>query len=209
MENGIDNVETVFAEIANETSPFEFRSGATLAPVTLAYETYGRLNEAKSNAVLVFHALTGSQHAAGHNAAVPGVGDLWTSECQAGWWDGFVGPGKALDTNRFHVICANYVGGCYGSTGPSSISPATGKPYGSAFPRITFSDIVDSQIRLLDHLGIGQLYATVGASIGGLLCLSLATRYPDRVRVVIPVGSGLTVTPLQRIHNFEQIKIFF
>ncbi len=205
VEQDIETVETQFVTVADERDPFELKNGATLAPVTLAYETYGDLNETRDNAILVFHALTGSQHAAGHNPSVPGLGELWTAECQTGWWDGFIGPGKALDTSRFHVICANYIGGCYGSTGPSSISPQTGKPYGSSFPRITFSDIVDSQLRLLDELDIPQLYAAVGASIGGQLALSLATRYPDRVRVVIPIAAGLSVTPLQRIHTFEQI----
>ncbi|MEZ5301533.1 MAG: homoserine O-acetyltransferase [Verrucomicrobiales bacterium] len=131
--------------------------------------------------------------------------ERWTEECQTGWWDGFVGPGKALDTDRFFVICANYLGGCYGSTGPSSPDPESGQPYGSRFPHIAFPDIVDSQIRLLDHLGIGRLHAAVGASIGGMLCTSLATRHPDRVRIVIPIASGISVSPLQRVQNFEQI----
>ena len=205
MEYDIGTVETQFAEVAGEQDPLVLASGVSLGQVTLAYETYGELNAARDNAILVFHAFTGSHHAAGHNPSVTGIGDLWTPECQTGWWDGFIGPGKALDTNRFHVICANYLGGCYGSTGPASVSPETGKPYGSAFPRIAFSDIVDSQVRLLDHLGIQTLYGVVGASIGGLFTLSLATRYPDRVRVVIPIATGLAVTPLQRIHNFEQI----
>jgi len=205
MEQDIGTVETQFATVADHRDPFTLKSGTVLAPVTLAYETYGDLNGARDNAILVFHALTGSQHAAGHNPSVTGLGDLWTPECQTGWWDGFIGPGRALDTSRFHVICVNYLGGCYGSTGPSSTSPQTGKPYGSSFPRVSFSDIVDSQLRLLDQLGIRQLYAAVGSSIGGLLALSLATRYPDRVRAVIPIATGLSVTPLQRIHSFEQI----
>jgi homoserine O-acetyltransferase len=181
------------------------RTGGQLNEVTIAYETYGTLSDDRSNAVLVFHALTGSQHAAGFNRAVPAVGSRWTEECQSGWWDGFIGPGKALDTDRLFVISANYLGGCYGSTGPSSLDPATGKPYGSQFPRVTFADIADSQIKLLEHLGIDKLHAVIGASTGGLLTMSLATRYPEMVDIVIPIASGVRVTPLQTLHNFEQI----
>jgi len=201
----VKRVETQFLEIATRRKPLELLSGESIGPVRLAYETYGRLNAARSNAVLVFHALSGSQHAAGYNPSVPGAEDLWIEECHTGWWDGFIGPDGALDTNRFFVICANYLGGCYGSTGPRSPHPETGKPYGGSFPRITLSDIVESQLGLLDHLGIERLHAAIGASLGGILSVLLATRYPERVRNVIPIGAGLTVTPLQRIHNLEQI----
>lgn len=181
------------------------RTGETLGPVTLAYETYGKLNEAGGNAILLFHALTGSQHAAGFNPAVPGVGSLWNEECQAGWWDDFIGPGKAVDTDRFFVVCANYIGGCYGSTGPASINPETEKPYGGDFPRIHFEDIVDSQLVLLDHFGIKKLHAVVGSSLGGCLALNFAVRYPGRVDRVLPVACGLAATTLTRAHNLEQI----
>jgi homoserine O-acetyltransferase len=201
----VGTTETQFFTFASSDDPFVTRSGERFDEVTVAYETYGALNTDRSNAILVFHALTGSQHAAGLNPAVPVVGDRWTEECQSGWWDGFVGPGSALDTDRFFVVCANYLGSCYGSTGPASIEPATGRPYGSRFPRVTFADIVDTQVRLLDHLGIGKLHAVVGASTGGLLTMSLATRYPDLVDIVIPIASGTRVTALQTIHNFEQI----
>jgi len=198
-------VETQFFTFGSAEDPFLLQGGGTLDGVTVAYETYGELDEDRSNAILVFHALTGSQHVAGHNPAVPGVEHRWTEECQRGWWSLFVGPGRAIDTNRFFVICANYLGGCYGSTGPSSIEPATGKPYGSRFPEVCFADIVDVQVRLLEHLGIKQLHAVIGASTGGVLGLSLATRYPDLVDIVIPIASGVRVTALQVIHNFEQI----
>jgi homoserine O-acetyltransferase len=201
----MQEVHTEFFTFGSPADPFRLRSGAHLDQVTVAYETYGRLNDAADNAVLVFHALTGSQHAAGYNGAVPGTGGRWTTECQSGWWDTFVGPGRAIDTDDFFVICANYLGGCYGSTGPVSINPSTGSPYGSAFPQVSLADIVDSQIRLLDHLGVAKLHAAVGGSTGGVLAMSLATRYPDRVDLVVPIASGIRVTPLQTIHNFEQI----
>lgn len=200
------NVKTEFFTFGEDRHDrLVLSSGEEFGPVTLAYETYGSLNEEKNNAILVFHALSGSQHAAGNNAEVPGVGDLWTTECKKGWWDSFIGPGKALDTDKFYVICCNYFGGCYGSTGPRSINPETGAPYGGAFPQITASDVVDTQIRLLDHLGVEQLLATVGASLGGMFALNLSVRYPERVNMVIPIACGMEVTMLQRIHNFEQI----
>jgi homoserine O-acetyltransferase len=184
--------------------PFRMADGRSLEPVTLAYEVYGRLNEEGDNAILLFHALSGSQHAAGFNPEVERVGERWTDEMRVGWWDGFIGSRKALDTDRFAVICVNYLGGCYGSTGPASTNPATGGPYGSGFPRLSLTDIVDSQVRLLDDLGIGRLHAVIGGSVGGLMCLNLATRYPDRVTNVIPIAAGLEVTALQRIHILEQ-----
>ncbi len=184
--------------------PFTLRSGATLPSITNAYEMYGELNEDRSNAILVFHALTGSHHAAGFTQSVEGS-YLWNEECQKGWWDSFIGPGRAFDTSQFAVICINVLGGCYGTTGPSSINPETGKPYGSSFPRVTFCDMVDVQMRVLDHLGIEKLHAVTGGSVGGYMCLSLATRYPDRVDRVIPIASGIEVTSLQHLHNFEQI----
>lgn len=198
-------VATEFFHLATETKPFFLQSGESIGPAVIAYETYGRLNRKRNNAVLVFHALSGSQHAAGVNRAVPGVGERWTDECHVGWWDDFIGPGKGIDTDEFYVVCANYIGGCYGSTGPGSKDPRTGKPYGPRFPQLTIADIVDSQLALLDHLRIEQLHATIGASLGGLMALSLASRHPERVRTVIPFATGATITPLQRIHNFEQI----
>ena len=155
--------------------------------------------------MLVFHALSGSQHAAGVNPSVPGLGDRWTPECQVGWWDAFIGPGKAINTDKFCVLCVNYLGGCYGSTGPSSINPATGQPYGGTFPSLTVSDLVDSQVRLLDHLGVEKVHAVIGGSLGGMMCVTFATRYPQRVDIVVPIAAGLGVTSLQRIHNLEQI----
>lgn len=201
----IGEVETRFFEFNNSEAPLQLRCGAVLERFTLAYEMYGTMNADRSNVVLLFHAMTGSQHAAGINRSVPGLDGRWTEEMHEGWWSAFVGPGKALDTRRFCVVCANYLGGCYGSTGPASIDPTTGRAWGPEFPVLRMSDIVDSQIRLLDHLKVRKLHAVIGASVGGFLSQVLATRYPDRVRIVVPIGSGTETTMLQRILNFEQI----
>ena len=179
--------------------------GRDFGPITLAYESFGTLNEAKNNAILVFHALSGSQHVAGFNPEVPGTGDRWNEECQDGWWEEFVGSGKTVDTDQFFVICVNYFGGCYGTTGPSSINPETGKPYGGDFPHISFGDIVDSQLPLFDELGITTFHAAIGSSLGGMMVMNFAARYPERVQRVIPVATGLQSTTLTRVHNLEQI----
>jgi len=200
----IGKVETQFQTIATPENPFVFRSGASLDHVEIAYESYGTLNADRSNVILLFHALSGSQHAAGYNPAVRGT-SFWTPECENGWWDLFIGKGKALDTDKYFIICANYLGGCYGSTGPSSLNPATGKRYGAAFPNITVNDIVRSQALLLDRLGIGRLLAVVGPSTGGLSCVTFATLFPDRVRLVVPLATGVKTTVLNRIILLEQI----
>lgn len=198
----IGSVETQFFTLPQA---FVLDSGDSFEQLTLAYETYGTLNEKADNAILVFHALTGSQHAAGHNPSVPGVEDLWTQDCYNGWWDNFIGPALAIDTNQYFVICANYLGSCYGSTGPRSLNPKTGKPYGGDFPAITAWDVVHSQLKLLDYLKIDQLHGVIGGSLGGMLSLLLATRCPQRVKYVIPLATGAETTVLQRILNFEQI----
>jgi len=205
MTRSLDKVQTQFFEYNNPKRPLRLRVGPALPRFTLAYEMYGKMNSDKSNVILLYHAMTGSQHAAGLNPRVPGLGGRWTDEMKLGWWDGFIGPGKALDTRRFCVICANYLGGCYGSTGPASIHPTAGRCWGPAFPVLRMSDIVDSQMLLLNGLGVRQLHGVVGASIGGFLCLLTATKYPDRVRIVIPIGSGVETTVYQRILNFEQV----
>lgn len=199
---GIGSVETRFHTLAG---PFRLQGGETLEEVTLAYEQYGEISPRGDNVVLVFHALTGSQHAAGWNEMVPGLTVEWTDECQYGWWDPFIGPGRAIDTDRLAVISVNYLGGCYGSTGPSSLDPSTGEPYGSNFPDLTLTDLVDTQMQLLSELGIECLWGVTGGSVGGLMCLIVATRYPDRVKKVVPIAAGLEVTSLQVIHNFEQM----
>jgi len=133
-----------------------------LGPYRIAYETYGELNGAKSNAILVTHALTGDQYAASNN---PLTG-------KPGWWEIMIGPGKPIDTDRFFVICPNVLGGCMGSTGPASVNPKTGRPYGLDFPVITIGDMVDAQVPLIDHLGIDQLFCAIGGSMGGMQCCS-------------------------------------
>lgn len=200
----VSDVATQFLTIREE-APLRLREGGELPEATLAYETWGTLNEDKSNAILLFHALSGSHHAKGHNPAIPGTGSLWQPEMHDGWWNDFIGPGKALDTNRHFIICANYLGGCYGSTGPGSTDPRTGEPYGSRFPHLTAADQVDFQGRLLDHLGIDKLKAVVGPSVGGLVALSFATLLPERVERVISIASGFKTTVLNRLILFEQI----
>jgi homoserine O-acetyltransferase len=152
-----------------------------IGPVTLVYETYGTLNENRSNAILLCHALSGDAHVAAHPDA----------ESQPpGWWDAAVGPGKAFDTNRYFVICSNVLGGCAGSTGPSSINPATGEPYGLTFPVITMGDMVEVQSRLLDALGIQDLLAVVGGSMGGMQALQWTVSFPARVRCALILASA-------------------
>ena len=205
MQKSIEQTKTQFYHFNNKESPFELKSGGHLSSFTLAYEVYGELSEKKDNAVLLFHALSASQHAAGINENVDDLTVQWDKECQIGWWNEFIGPGKALDTNKYFIICANYLGGCYGSTGPGSENPETGRPYGSDFPRVTITDIVKSQIELINDLGINQLHATVGSSLGGLMAISLAAQYPNMVKNVVALASGIKTSVLQRIHNLEQI----
>jgi homoserine O-acetyltransferase len=164
----------------DESAPLRLACQQTLAPFTVAYQTYGRLNAAKSNAILICHALTGDQHVANTH---PVTG-------KPGWWETLVGPGKPVDTDRFYVICANILGGCMGSTGPASTNPKTGAPYGLDFPVITISDMVDAQARLIDHLGIGQLFAVIGGSMGGMQVLDWAARYKDRVFAAVPIATA-------------------
>ncbi len=205
MAKTVGNVSTQLLEFGSAKEPFVTAGGDVLESVTLAYETYGSLDANRGNAILLFHALSGSQHAAGVNKSVPGLDERWTPEMHTGWWDSFIGPGRALDTNKYFVICANYLGGCYGTTGPASVNPATGRPFGGKFPRVTVHDIVRSQLPLLDKLGISKLHAVIGASLGGMMALDFAVHYPDRVANVIPIATGLRAHGLQQMHNLEQI----
>jgi homoserine O-acetyltransferase len=173
------SIGTVTAQQMHFAAPLALQSGARLADYTLVYETYGTLNAARSNAVLVCHALNASHHVAGLD-----------EQGRPGWWDNLVGPGKPLDTDRFFVIGVNNPGSCFGSTGPMHVNPATGRPYGADFPVVTVEDWVDAQARLLDRLGITQLAAVLGGSLGGMQALSWALRYPARLRHCIAVATA-------------------
>ncbi|MCK5004181.1 MAG: alpha/beta fold hydrolase, partial [Candidatus Aminicenantes bacterium] len=166
----------------------DLESGKKLSPVTLAYEVYGKLNKRKDNAILIFHSLTMDSHAAGQ---FPEGND------QIGWWDEMIGPGKAFDTNLYFIICSNVIGGCGGSTGPSSIDPETGKPYGNNFPIITLSDMVKAQKRLTDHLCIKKLLCVAGGSMGGMLALQWFANYPETTKSVIPIATAWKQSPQQ------------
>jgi homoserine O-acetyltransferase len=162
------------------TAPLRLACQQDLAPFSIAYESYGQLNADKSNAILMCHTLTSDQYVASEH---PITG-------KPGWWDTLVGPGKPIDTNRFYVVCSNILGGCMGSTGPASINPKTGAPYGLDFPIITIGDMVEAQARLMDHLGIGQLFAVIGGSMGGMQVLEWASRFKDRVFAAMPIATA-------------------
>ena len=176
-----DSVGLVTPQTARFEEPLALACGRSLASYELVYETYGTLNASASNAVLICHALSGHHHAAGYHAE---------TDRKPGWWDSCIGPGKPIDTNRFFVVSLNNLGGCNGSTGPSSLNPATGKPYGADFPVLTVEDWVHSQVRLADRLGIGQWAAIVGGSLGGMQALQWTITYPDRVRHCVDIASA-------------------
>ncbi|MCB2102546.1 MAG: homoserine O-acetyltransferase [Rhodobacterales bacterium] len=162
------------------TGPLRLDCGVVLDTFTVAYQTYGTLNDGKTNAILVCHALTGDQFAA----------DPHPTTGKAGWWDLVIGPGLTIDTDRYFVICANILGGCMGTTGPKETNPATGRPWGLDFPVITIGDMVRAQVALLDHLGIDKLFAVVGGSMGGMLVLDFAASHPDRTHVAAPIATA-------------------
>lgn len=162
-------------------------SGEKFGPVTIAYETYGVLNKDKTNAILLLHALSGDAHAAG-------IGE---GQENCGWWDALIGAGKALDTDKYFIICSNVLGGCKGSSGPSSINPKTGKPYALDFPLISITDMVNAQRQLIDYLGIERLLSAVGGSMGGMQVLAWLVKYPGRVRSVIPIATAAKHSPQQ------------
>lgn len=168
-----------YLQTAVFNGPFPLELGGELEGVTVAYETYGKLNARKDNAILICHALSGDSHVAKHN-----------DQDEPGWWELLIGPGRPVDTNRYFVICSNLLGGCRGSTGPGSLNPKTGRPYGGDFPTITVRDMVEAQRLLIDSLGIYQLMAIIGGSLGGMQAMAWATRYPDRVRGVVPLATA-------------------
>ncbi|MBM7867344.1 homoserine O-acetyltransferase [Heliobacterium gestii] len=172
---------------AEGSDAFVLESGSRLGPITVAYETYGVLNRERSNAILITHALTGDHHAAGkHHPA----------EKAPGWWDDLIGPGKSFDTNRFFIICSNVLGGCRGTTGPASVNPATGKPYGMDFPVYTVRDMVRVQKALVNHLGIERLLLVAGGSMGGMQVLEWGVNYPEMMDGLLPIATAGRTTAM-------------
>jgi homoserine O-acetyltransferase len=163
-----------------DSEPLRLACDQLLAPISIAYQTYGELNADKSNAILICHALTGDQYVASEHPVTK----------KLGWWETLVGPGKPIDTNRFFVICPNILGGCMGSTGPASIDPKTERPYALNFPVITIGDMVSAQVRLIDHLGIEQLFCVVGGSMGGMQVLEWASSHTERVYSAVPIATA-------------------
>lgn len=181
----INSIGIVKSNTAYFDSPLTLKSGEVLPQFHLVYETYGTLNADKSNAVIICHALSGNHHVAGKYAE---------TDKNAGWWDNLIGPNKPLDTNKFFVIGLNNLGGCHGSSGPSSINPATNQPFGASFPIVTVEDWVNSQARLLSYLGISKLAAVVGGSLGGMQALQWTIAYPDLVRHALVIASAPNLT---------------
>ena len=177
QNNEAQNPTSLVADFAAD-EPLKLAGGQNIGPFRTAYQTYGELNSAKSNAILICHALTGDQHVANTH---PLTG-------KPGWWELMVGPGRPIDTNRYFVISPNILGGCMGSTGPASINPETGSAYGLDFPIVTIADMVDAQVRLIDRLGIDQLFSVVGGSMGGMQVLDWASRHGERVYSAIPIA---------------------
>ncbi len=177
--NSVGLVKTQTFTFADKT-PMPLESGETLGPITLAYETYGELNKEKSNAILVTHALSGDAHAAGYHSE---------KDKHPGWWDRLIGPGKPLNTDNYFIVCSNVIGGCMGSTGPLSLNPATGIPYGLDFPVITINDMVNAQIHLMDYLKIPRWLSVIGGSMGGMQAMLWSILYPDKVKSIVPLAS--------------------
>lgn len=186
------SVGIVSAQTAHFSEQLKLKSGEVLPAYDLTYETYGTLNADRSNAVMICHALSGNHHVAGKYAE---------TDKYPGWWDNLIGPGRPLDTNKFFVIGLNNLGGCHGSSGPASINPATGKPWGADFPVVTVEDWVTSQARLADHLGIDQLAAVIGGSLGGMQALQWTMSYPDRVRHALVIASAPNLTAQNMAFN--------
>lgn len=180
IKDSVGLVEKKYFHFAHPPQEMTFENGSRLGPLTLAYESYGELNRDQSNAVLVLHALTGDSHAAGYYSE---------SDNNPGWWDIMIGPGKGIDTEKYFVICSNVLGGCRGSSGPSSIVPGTNRPFSLIFPSVTIGDMVQAQKYLIDHLGINKLLSVVGGSMGGMQALEWSVRFPDRVKTAIPIAT--------------------
>jgi len=187
MQDDDLNIQTGTYTFANPPEGLLLKCGETLGSIDIIWESYGRLNKDKSNAILICHALTGNAHVAGKYQA---------SDAKTGWWDPIIGPGKPLDTDKYFILCSNFLGGCSGSTGPSSINPRTGEPYGMTFPTITIDDMVQCQKALVcDHFGIQKLFSVVGGSIGGMQVLSWAVQFPEMVQSMIPMATVHRLSP--------------
>ncbi|MBM3247884.1 MAG: homoserine O-acetyltransferase [Candidatus Omnitrophica bacterium] len=186
-EDSVGIVETKYFTFDN----IALEHGDKFGPITLAYEIYGELNKEKSNAILILHALSGDAHAAG----------VHEGKNNPGWWDSMIGSTKAFDTDKYFVICSNVLGGCKGSTGPSSLNPKTSNPYALDFPQISINDMVDAQKRLIDYLGIEKLLTVVGGSMGGMQVLSWLIKYPERIRSIIPIATAVKHSPQQIAFN--------
>jgi len=178
-------VRTETVELCREEDPFILECGQAIAPLTVAYETYGTLNTDGTNAILICHALTANAHASGYHEP---------NEKDPGWWDGLIGPGKAFDTERFFVVSPNILGSCYGTTGPTSLNPKTGDAYRASFPPITVRDIVKVQKLLLDHLGVSRLATLSGSSLGGMQVVEWGIMYPDFCETIIPISTAAQQT---------------
>lgn len=189
-KDNINFVETQHITICEPPNELVLKSGEKLGPITLAYETYGKLNKDKSNAVMIYHALSGDAHVAGYHK----------EDKKPGWWDKMVGPGRAFDTDKYFIICSNVLGSCMGTTGPSSINPETGKPYGLGFPVVTVEDMVATQKYLLDHLGIKKLLCGAGGSMGGSQALKWSIAYPDHIHSIISIATNTR-------HSAQQIAL--
>jgi len=187
MSQSVGLVNTEYFTFAQGSEKLMLESGKSLGPVTLAYETYGQLDANKENAILIMHALSADAHAAGHHEG----------EDDPGWWESMIGPGKAFDTEKYFIICSNVLGGCKGSTGPSSINPEKGRPYALDFPVITIADMVSAQKHLVDHLGIDRLLCAAGGSMGGMQVLQWVASFPEKVRSAIPIATALKHSPQQ------------
>ncbi|MED5579093.1 MAG: homoserine O-acetyltransferase [Nitrospinota bacterium] len=186
-QNEKQSQEFVETEYVNFEEPFETSSGHTLEKLQVAYEAYGNLNENKDNAILVIHALTGDAHAAGFNSK---------EDERPGWWDPMIGPGKALDTRKYYIICTNNLGGCSGTTGPTSINPSSGKPYGMNFPVVTVEDTVRLQMKTMQSLGVKGLKTVIGGSLAGMQTLEWGIRYSDFCESIIPVAAAAYLNPM-------------
>lgn len=187
--NSVGYTEARQIQVASAEEPFALEAGGKIGPVIIEYETYGKLSPAKDNVVLVVHALSGDAHAAGWDKHAATNGRPYRLK-GPGWWDSMIGPGKPIDTNKYFVLCSNYLGGCYGTTGPCSTNPQTGNSYGLSFPLVMVSDWVRLQVRLLDALGIERIHAVVGGSLGGQQALEWALAYPDRVGRAIVLAAS-------------------